>query len=308
MISVVGSLMLDLTIHVPQLVQPGGVTHGHDLQVACGGRGANQACAVARMGVPVAIIGVTGQDLLGDAMLTALQADGVDTHCVLHRAEGSSGCFISATDPQGQTELLVANGINASLSAEDVQQHAERIRTSQAVIAQLEVPAEAVEAALFIGRQAGVRTFLNAAPTFRYKPFLLPLCDVLTLNEHEASEITGRAVHDAAAAALAATELRAQGAGAVLVTLGEAGVWVDGPGWEGHLPSYPVQAVDTLGAGDTFTGVLAACLCAGLDLREAARFAVAAAALSVTRRGAQPSIPHKAEVEAFITSYLYRLK
>ena len=304
MISVVGSLMMDLTIHVPHLVQPGGVAHGHDVQVACGGRGANQACAVARMGRPVAMIGVAGQDLFGDAMLMALQADGVDTQGVLRRAQGSSGCFIVATDPQGQTERLVSSGINAGLSAQDVQQHAGRIRTSEAVITQLEVSTAAAEAALLIGRQAGIRTFLNAAPTFRYQPSLLPLCDVLTLNEQEASEITGHAVHDAAAAALAATELRAQGAQAVLVTLGEAGVWVDGPGWEGHLPSYPVQAVDVLGAGDTFTGVLAACLCEGLNLREAAHFAVAAAALSVTRRGAQPSIPRKAEVEAFIAQGL----
>lgn len=296
--------MIDLTIHVPHLVQPGGVAHGHDLQVACGGRGANQACAVARMGQPVAMIGIAGQDLFGDALLMALQADGVDTQGVLRRAQGSSGCFIVATDPQGQRELLVSNGINAHLSAQDVQQHAERIRTSQAVIAQLEVATEAAEAALLIGRQAGVRTFLNAAPTFRYQPSLLPLCDVLTLNEQEASEITGRAVHDTAAAALVATELRAAGAQAVLVTLGEAGVWVDSPEWEGHLPSYPVQAVDTLGAGDTFTGVLAACLCAGQSLREAARFAVAAAALSVTRHGAQPSIPRKAEVQAFIAQGL----
>jgi ribokinase len=256
------------------------------------------------MGQPVALIGMAGQDLFGDALLMALQADGVDTQGVLRRAQGASGCFIVATDPHGQTELLVSNGINANLSAQDVQQHAERIRTSQAVITQLEVATEAVEAALLIGRQAGVRTLLNAAPTFRFIPSLLPLCDVLTLNEQEASEITGHAVHDAAAAALAATELRAQGAQAVLVTLGEAGVWVDGPGWEGHLPSYPVQAVDTLGAGDTFTGVLAACLCAGQELREAARFAVAAAALSVTRHGAQPSIPRKAEVEAFIAQGL----
>lgn len=292
--------MMDLTLQVPHLVQPGGVAHGHDLQVACGGRGANQACAVARMGQPVALIGVAGQDLFGDAMLMALQADGVDTQGVLRSAQGTSGCFIVATDPQGKKELLVSNGINAGLSAQDVQQQAARIRNSQMVIAQLEVATEAVQAALHIGRQSGVRTLLNAAPTFRYHPTLLPLCDVLTLNEQEASEITGRAVHDAASAAQAATELRAGGAGAVLVTLGEAGVWVDGPGWEGYLPSYPVQAVDTLGAGDTFTGVLAACLCEGQSLREAAHVAVAAAALSVTRRGAQPSIPRKAEVEAFI--------
>jgi ribokinase len=296
--------MMDLALHVPQLVQPGGAAHGHDLQVACGGRGANQACAAARMGQAVSLIGIAGQDLFGDAMLLALQADGVDTQGVLRSARESSGCFIVATDPQGRRELLVSNGVNATLSAQDVQAQAGRIASSQALITQLEVATEAVEAALLIGRQAGVRTFLNAAPTFRYRPLLLPLCDVLTLNEQEASEISGRAVHDAAAAALAATELRAGGAQAVLITLGEAGVWVDAPGWQGHLPSYPVQAIDTLGAGDTFTGVLAAGLCEGWELREAVQFAIAAAALSVTRRGAQPSIPRRAEVEAFIAQGL----
>jgi ribokinase len=303
MISVVGSLMLDLSIRVPHLVQPGGVVHGHDVLAVCGGRGANQACAVARLGGSACLIGVAGRDLFGDAMLAALQTDGVDTQCVLRRAEGASGCFIVATDPQGQTERLVSNGINAGLSAQDVQRQAERIRNSEAVLTQLEVSSEAAEAALSIGRQAGVRTILNAAPTFRYRPSLLPLCDVLTLNAQEAGEITAQRLGDVASAALAATALRAAGAQTVLVTLGEAGVWVDGPDWRGHLPSYPVQAVDTLGAGDTFAGALAVCLCAGLGLREAAHFAVAAAALSVTRRGAQPSIPRTAEVEAFIASY-----
>ena len=308
MISVVGSLMMDLTIHVPHLVQPGGVAHGHSLQVACGGRGANQACAVARMGLPVALIGVVGQDLFGEAMLMALKADGVDTRAVIRRADGASGCFIAATDPQGQTEILVSNGINGSLSAGEIEQQAALIRASQMVIAQLEVSYEAVEAALRIAHHAGVRTLLNAAPTFRFQASLLPLCDVLTLNEHEASELSGDVVQDAASAAIAAAKLRAQGAQAALITLGEAGVWVDGPGWQGHVPSYPVQALDALGAGDTFAGALAVCLCEGADLRTAARFAVAAAARSVTRHGAHPRLPRRAEVEAFIAAHPHRQK
>jgi ribokinase len=312
-ITVIGSLVMDLSLRVPQLVQPGGVVHGHDLQVACGGRGANQACAASRLsgqlplssqgrepGGGVALIGVVGQDLFGDAMLASLQAEGVDTHAVSRRADGASGCFIVATDPQGQTELLVANGANGSLTADEVQRHAELIRSSRAVLAQLEVAYEAVEVGLSIARHAGVLTILNAAPTYRYQPQLLPLCDVLTLNAREASEITGIEALDTASAANAAARLRGLGAGAVIVTLGADGLWVDAPGCQTHLPSFQVPVVDTLGAGDTFAGALAAILCEGADMLTAARFAVAAAALSVTRQGAQPSIPWRAEVERFL--------
>ncbi|HEY3289471.1 MAG TPA: PfkB family carbohydrate kinase, partial [Anaerolineae bacterium] len=298
MISVVGSLVMDIAIRVPRLVQPGGVIHGGNLNVACGGRGANQASAVARMGGKPALIGIVGDDLFGDAMISALTANGVDTQAVVHRRGAASGCFVVASDPQGLTELIVANGINGMLSASDVVQHAKLITGSQAVLAQLETTFEAVDAALRIARESHVMTVLNAAPTFRFRGPLLSLCDVVTVNEKEAGEIAGGVVQNTESAVRAATTIRAMGARSVLVTLGATGVWVDSQEWRGHIPSYTVPIVDALGAGDTFVGTLTTRLCEGLDIRAAAEYAIAAAAISVTRLGAQASIPTRVEVDA----------
>lgn len=303
MISVVGSLVMDIAFRVPRLVQPGGVIHGSNLSVACGGRGANQASAVAHMGGNPVLIGIVGDDLFGDAMISALAANGVDTHAVVRKRGAASGCFVVASDPQGQTEIIVANGINGMLTASDVEHHASIIRGSQAVLAQLETTFEAVEAALRIARESHVMTILNAAPTFRFRSPLLPLCDVVAVNEKEAGEIAGGVVQNAESAARAATAIREMGARNVLVTLGATGAWVDGQTWRGHIPSYKVTIVDTLGAGDTFVGTLTTRLCEGLDLRTAAGYAVAAAAISVTRLGAQASIPTRVEVDAFLAAH-----
>ena len=172
---VVGSLVMDIGIRVPQLVQPGGVVHGNHLQVACGGKGTNQACAIARMGGKPILIGIVGEDLFGHAMVTALEAEGVDTRGVLRRRGSASGCFVVATDPHGQNEIIVANGINGLLSAADVEQQAAVVSSAQAVLAQLEITFDAVEAALRIARSAHVMTVLNAAPTFRFRGALMSL-------------------------------------------------------------------------------------------------------------------------------------
>ena len=299
MITVVGSLVMDLTVQVPHLVQPGGVVHGHALQVACGGRGANQACAVARMGAQATLIGMVGADLFGDAMLAALAKDGVDTCCVWRSDGGSSGCFVVAADPRGQTEIIVANGINGSLSRGQVESHAALIAASQALITQLETSYESAETALRLAHAAGVLTILNAAPTFRFQTSVLPWCDIVCVNEPEAADIAGSPVHDVEGAARAAAAIRRLGAGSVIVTLGAQGAWVDSQQWQGHVAGYTVEVVDTLGAGDTFAGALAVRLCEGAELRAAVEFATAAAAIAVTRRGAQPSIPSRAEVEEF---------
>jgi len=294
---------MDISIRVPRLVQPGGIVHGNNLQVSCGGRGANQAYAVARIGGVPALIGIVGEDLFGNAMVTALTAAGVDTQAVLHRRGTASGCFVVATDLQGQSEIVVANGINGALSAADVVQYAAMIASSQAVLTQLETTFEAVEAALRIGREAGALTVLNAAPTFRFRGALLPLSDYVVVNEKEAGEIAGGVVKSIESAMRAATTMKVMGARNVLVTLGETGVWVDGDAWRGHIPSYAVPVVDTLGAGDTFTGALTVRLCEGFELRAAAEYAVAASAISVTRLGAQPSIPTRREVDTFLAAH-----
>jgi ribokinase len=311
MITVVGSLVVDIAMRVPRLAQAGEVVHGHDLQVACGGKGANQAYAAAHMGARTALIGIAGTDILGDAMVAALASAGVDTQAVVRRADMASGCFVVATNPQGQSEVLVVNGINGTLSAADVERQAFLLRQSQAVLAQLETSIEAVERALQIARAAGVLTVLNPAPALHFRPGLLALSDFVIVNEEEATSISGVEVRELTGAAEAARVIKALGAQNALVTLGAQGVWVDvgdaggdaggdADGWHGHIAGYPMTAVDSLGAGDTFAGTFVARLCEGADPRMAAQFATAAAAISVTRPGAQPAVPSRAEVEQLL--------
>jgi ribokinase len=303
MITVVGSLNMDLIVRVPRFPEPGEAIHGEDLQTACGGKGANQAFAVARMGHPAFMLGCVGQDGFGEAMLANLRAVGVDTTGVLQRAGVPSGtALILVHDVSGQNEIVVASGANRTLTADDVQAAADVLRRSDAVIAQLETTLPATRAALMLARAAGRLSVLNPAPFAPLDDALLALCDYLVPNENEAARLVGSEVDDVPSAARAAETLRARGARNVLITLGAAGVWVDAEGWRGHVPAFPVKAVDTVAAGDTFIGAFVTRLVEGAALHEAVRFGCAAAAIAVTRPGAQPSIPDRQEVEAFLSA------
>lgn len=304
MITVVGSLNMDLIIRVPRFPAPGEAIHGEDLQTACGGKGANQAYAVARMGQPVRMIGCVGDDGFGETMLENLRMVGVDTRGIIRRAGIASGtAMILVHDATGQNEIIVAAGANRTLTEADVRAAAEQLAQSDAVIAQLETSLSATEAAMAIARQAGRLSVLNPAPFVPLDDALLRSCDYLVPNENEASQLAGLAVHDPDSAAAAAQALRARGARNVLVTLGENGVWVEAETWRGHVPAFRVTAVDTVAAGDTFIGALVTRLVEGAPVREAARFGCAAAAIAVTRPGAQPSIPSREEVESFLSAH-----
>lgn len=301
MITVVGSLNTDLIIHVARFPQPGEAIHGENFHTACGGKGANQAYAVARMGHAATMIGCVGMDTFGDAMLNNLNVIGVDTSGVSRRAGVASGTGLITIDTSGQNEIVVAAGANHTLSAEDVRRHAGRLHGSDAVIAQLETPIPSVEMAMSLAREAHVVTVLNPAPYAPLSDDLLRLCDYIIPNENEAANLVDAEVCDVTTAQSAAAKLRERGARNAMVTLGAHGVWLDTQAWCGHVPSYPVKAVDTVAAGDTFIGAFVIRLVEGAPVNEAARFACAAAAISVTRPGAQPSIPSRKEVETFIS-------
>ncbi|MFC1466169.1 MAG: ribokinase [Candidatus Brachytrichaceae bacterium NZ_4S206] len=301
MITVVGSLNMDLIIRVPRFPMPGEAIHGEDLQTACGGKGANQAYAVARMGHTACMIGCVGTDAFGEAMLGNLRAVGVDTRAVIQRAGSASGtAMILVHDTTGQNEIVVASGANRTLTAADVRAVTDRLAQSDAVIAQLETSLPATEAAMAIARQAGRLSVLNPAPFAPLDDALLQLCDYLIPNENEASRLADVEVRDLESAAAAAQALRARGARNVLVTLGAGGVWVEAEAWRGHVPAFPVAAVDTVAAGDTFIGAFVTRLVEGAAVYEAVQFGCAAAAIAVTRPGAQPSIPSREEVESFL--------
>jgi ribokinase len=301
MITVVGSFNMDLVIEAPRFPTPGEAILGKNFRRACGGKGANQAYAVARMGQPAAIIGAVGQDAFGDEMLANLQAVGVNTTAVVRRADVPSGTAMIVLDASGQNQIVVANGANDTLTGDDVQRGTQQIGRSDALIVQLETPLDSVRAALEAARRSGTMAVLNPAPFTPVDDESLCLCEFIIPNENEASQLSGIPVRDLDSAAAAARAVRERAPSAnVAVTLGANGVWLDARSYTGHIRGFPVTAVDTVGAGDTFIGAFVVRLVEGADVREAARFGCAAAAMAVTRRGAQTSIPSRAEVDEWL--------
>jgi ribokinase len=304
MITVVGSFNMDLVIEAPRFPAPGEAILGSNFRRACGGKGANQALAIARMGVPAGIIGAVGQDAFGDEMLANLSAANVNILGVARRSDVPSGTAMIVLDASGQNQIVVANGANDTLSAADIELHADVIRAGRALVVQLETPLPGVAAAVRIAANAGVPVLLNPAPFASVPDDLLRLCAFIIPNEGEAAKLTDVEVRDVESAAIAARRLRKRAPHAeILITLGANGVWIDAQTFTGHVPGFNVTAVDTVGAGDTFIGAFVVRMVEGSDVREAARFGCAAAAIAVTRRGAQTSIPVRAEVERFLVRF-----
>ena len=301
MITVVGSLNMDLMVDAPSLPQPGETVRGRNFRRSPGGKGANQACAVARMGIKCALIGAVGDDPFGDELLASLRADGIDVAAVTRRANTSSGVAMITVDAVGQNQIVLVAGANDTLSPSEILPHADNFLGSKAVIVQLEIPLDAVEAALRQAKQGRALAVLNPAPCVILADELLRLCDWIIPNEIEAGQLADMTVRSAEDASLAARRLRERSGGArIAVTLGAAGVWIEAPEFSGHIPGFAVQAVDTVAAGDVFLGAFVTRLVEGADPRDAARFACAAAAISVTRPGAQASVPQRLEVDAWL--------
>jgi len=300
MITVVGSLNMDLFIDVAQLPAPGETIVGKSFRRSPGGKGANQASAIARLGYPVAMIGAVGRDGFGEELIQTLARQGVRVDAIARREGVASGTALIVLDAAGQNQIVIAAGANGTLAAADIGGCAALLRQSRAVIAQLEVPLAAAEEALKVAREAGAVAVLNPAPFVPGCEALLPLCDWLVPNETEASKLAGFEVRDLDSAARAARRLREASRGLnVLVTLGAAGAWLDTADFAGHIPAFAAEVIDTVGAGDSFVGAFVTKLVEGAAPHEAARFASAAAAIAVTRHGAQ-SGPSRAETDAFL--------
>ncbi len=304
MITVIGSLNLDFFIETPHLPAPGETVLGRRFRQAPGGKGANQACAAGRLasaGQAIHLIGCVGDDNFGRELTDNLARFGASPAGIIRRAGVSSGIAFIAVDDQGGNQIIVAGGANATLTPDDISAQMERIQGARVVVAQWEVPLPSVEAAFRIARAAGAITVLNPAPAAGVPDEFLRLCDWIVPNESEAATLTGRtlrAASDAPAVAAALRE-RAPQAG-ILITLGAAGAWLDHGGRTQAIVPFPVKAIDTVGAGDTFVGAFAVGLAEGISPPAAARFAAAAAALAVTKPGAQAGIPTRAEVEGLL--------
>jgi ribokinase len=299
---VIGSANMDLVVRTEHIPAPGETVLGGAFVMVPGGKGANQAVAASRLGARVQFINRVGKDAFGDALLAALTQAGIDTQTTLRDADHPTGVALIGVDAQGQNAIIVAPGANHQVSSADVEAARESIAAADAIVLQLEIPLETVTYAIALAREVGTRVILNPAPVRHTDPLpdaLLRQVDVLTPNEHEAASLLGRASPHGMDWTWAAEQLRAKGVGTVLITLGAEGCLAASAEGSFHLPAQPVPVVDTTAAGDCFTGALAVALGEGKDLEAAARFASYAAALSVTRMGAQPSLPMRAEVEVF---------
>ncbi|MFJ3948907.1 ribokinase [Streptomyces libani] len=293
---VVGSANADLTVRVDRRPGAGETVLGTDLVESAGGKGANQAAAAARIGGRTALLARVGGDAYGELLLGAQRAAGTDVTPVIVDGTARTGTAMIIVDPDGDNSIVVSPGANAALTPQDVAAAKDTIAASAVVSLQLEIPMESVRAAAAAAEQAGTRVVLNPspAPTAELAPELLSAADPLVVNEHEARQLSG--LTDGTPAEWAQA-LRDRGARSVVVTLGGDGALVlDASGAE-TVPGVRVKAVDTTGAGDAFTGALATRLARGDALPEAARFAVRVGAAAVTKPGAQPSYPTRAELE-----------
>ena len=295
---VVGSLNIDLLAPVRQLPQAGEtVLANGSLSTLCGGKGANQALAAARLGAPTGLIGRVGDDAHGRRLCQDLQRDGVDCSGVATTAACASGVALIVVDASGRNTIVVVPGANALLRPADVEPHLSKLVRGSVVALQLEVPLDTVAHTATLARARGALVVLNPAPAQVLDDELLALVDILVLNETEASMISGIAVDALDDASRAARQLRERGAATVLITLGSKGVLAATAAGTHHHPARAVSVVDTTGAGDTFVGGLCAALLEDRDLTAAIEWGQAAAAIQVTRAGAQAAMPYRREME-----------
>jgi len=296
---VIGSLNMDLVTRAPRLPRGGETLIGHSFATVSGGKGANQAVAAARLGAQVAMIGCVGHDDYGVRLRDALLAEHIDCQAV-SVVEDSSGVALIVVDDNSQNAIVIVAGANGAMTPAVIERFDAILQAADVVICQLEIPDATVGHALKRARELGKTVILNPAPVSRPLPAdWFAAIDYLIPNESEAAALSGLAVDSLQSAETAASQLIAMGAGKVIVTLGAQGsLFANGKGFE-HFPAPTVKALDTTAAGDTFVGGFAAALANGKSEAEAIRYGQIAAALSVTRAGAQPSIPTMSEVQAF---------
>jgi ribokinase len=294
-ILVVGSLNMDLVVNAPRHPQIGETILGGKFATFPGGKGANQAVAAARMGTPVCMVGRVGKDSFGEELLKVANQDGIDISHISRDELEATGIALITVDTQGRNTIVVASGANLSLTPQHLQDARAAFEGAQVLVTQLENPLDTVSEAIYMAALHGLQIILNPAPAQALSPQLLAKVDYFIPNEREAMQISGTGSLETAIA-----ELLAMGVRNLIITLGEQGVLVVNQDGREQIPAYPVQAVDTVAAGDAFVGAFAAGLAEGMNPGRAVRLGNAAAAISVTRPGAQPSLPVRKEVDEFL--------
>lgn len=299
-LAVLGSINADHILNLAHFPRPGETVIGKQYQIAFGGKGANQAVAAGRAGADIAFIACVGADDIGERIRQQLQQDRINTAPVETVADESTGVAMIFVNGEGENNIGIYSGANAALTPARVAQHQQVIADADALLMQLESPLESVLAAAKIARAQQTQVILNPAPATALSDELLALIDIITPNETEAEILTGIAVKSDEDAARAAAALHAKGIATVLITLGRRGVWLSEQGNGVRIPGFSVQAIDTIAAGDTFNGAFITARLEGVPMHDAVRFAHAAAAIAVTRPGAQPSVPWRTEIDAFL--------
>ncbi|MDH1128572.1 ribokinase [Enterobacter sp. GD03975] len=298
---VLGSINADHILNLETFPTPGETVTGNQYQVAFGGKGANQAVAAGRSGANIAFIACTGDDDTGERVRKQLASDNIDTAPVSVVEGESTGVALIFVNAEGENVIGIHAGANAALTTERVEAQRGIIAGAEALLMQLESPVESVLAAAKIAHENHTTVVLNPAPARVLTDELLALVDIITPNETEAEKLTGIRVENDDDAARAARALHEKGIGTVIITLGSRGVWASVNGEGRRVPGFKVKAIDTIAAGDTFNGALVTALLEGKAMDDAIRFAHAAAAIAVTRKGAQPSVPWRKEIDEFLS-------
>ncbi len=301
---VFGSINIDLVTTTPRLPVAGESLTGHNFFTAFGGKGANQAVMAARLGVATHMVGRVGNDTFGEELLAGLRMAGVMCDRIFIDRSTHSGVAVITVEDSGENSIILVPGANGQVDRTDVERLKPLFPDASALLLQLEIPLNAVQAAAEAAQQAGVRVILDPAPAMVDLPAeLYPLVDIITPNETEASLLVGFPVNDLETAGKAATELLGRGVGTAVVTLGAKGVFCATAEDSFFLPAFPVEVVDTVAAGDAFNGAMSSALAIGLPLREAVVWGAAAGALATTKVGAQSSLCDRPTFDLFLAEY-----
>jgi ribokinase len=295
-IVIVGSFNMDLTTYMARLPRPGETVHGRRFVTGPGGKGSNQAVAAARLGADVTFVGRVGQDSFGDTAIQTWQREGIHTEYVVRDPDNATGVAPIFVEDSGENAIVVALGANLALSPADVDAAQAAIAAADVLVVQLEIDVNTVAHALRVAKQHGVRTILNPAPAAALPESTLALADLLTPNETELEALYGAPPADL-------RQLVKYPGQTLVMTAGARGALWATQTEAGEEPTFPVEVVDTTGAGDAFNGGLAVALAEGRALPAAIAFANATAALCVTRHGTAPSMPQRAEVEALLRQH-----
>ena len=302
---VIGSINTDLVVKSPRIPVPGQTLMGHSFITTGGGKGANQAVAAARLGAEVSLIAKIGNDAFGKMSVENFKKEKIDTAHIYTDKDAPSGVAFIVVDDKGENIIVVAPGANATLNEKDIQDAEAVIQEAAIVLFQLEIPMTAVAEGIRLAKKHKRMVMLNPAPAAAIPGEILSSVDIITPNQTEVLALTGIAVNDIITAQHACDVLHGNEISTVIVTMGEQGAYISSRNYKGLVAGFNAgTVVDTVAAGDTFCGGLAIAIAEGKTLPDAVQFANAAAALSVTKAGAQASIPGRAEVEALLKRVL----